>query len=424
MVGISKKEVNSFLASQFGLFEIFSGIKATCLKSIETKDEFYEMSKKIVPNISGIEYEFGEIDSELWNYIYDLDDSRSRINEIVANLGHSDYKEYFLGRVENCFSFVNEISTELKSNNFDWEAIDNLSESLSDFFDKIEIILEANPEDFEDQDIKSALGNIPPQRMAPIEVVVTPEIVERKKEGLFARTSRAVADSAYYAMRDIFSQINDDIQKSNCDPKVKYSSNRCNSEIIKEIDNFNPIIFGINLAIMNSLAQQVKEEFSDVSAAIIISSLSECSKFLRTFDAWVEYEINTIHPDNLDSKISLNIVNLIKNENIFSPELIKAFEELRSDKENLGSVSKKFEYGVIQSVSNLMSALFRAALRFVTESTFRIFDAAKNHAFKIIGGAIVTWVMAHYDAILAIALSSENLRWVKPIIELIKSFAM
>src|SRR5262245_59490091 len=115
-----------------------------------------------------------------WNYVYDIGDHRSFVNEIVINEGLPDHKEYFFRKIEACVVMLNESAVDSKVAGFDWETVDDQREAVERLYEAAEEIIEVNPDELADPEIGEVLANIPPQKAAPVEVTATSDSIRRK----------------------------------------------------------------------------------------------------------------------------------------------------------------------------------------------------------------------------------------------------
>lgn len=415
--------VKRFFEAQFNLFDIYNDICEVCKSDIADAEDqdSYELTKKILGDLIQFEIDFSQFDHDLWNYIYDIDNTRAHINELVSIQGLADHKEYFFRQIEKCVNSLNDVATEIKAAGFEWDDVDKLLYLVEGLYDASEDLIEIDPSELYDPEIVDAIGSIPPQRVAPIEVASTQsQIIQRPRRPFIERLSEKHLQQARSALDGIFSDMLLEIEKTNCDERLKRSLQRCAQELTKPWEEFSPLSLGINISISLSFSRSVVEEFTEGTSSYVLSSILECEKFVRNFSVWREYEKNARNTPVGDTGKLIDIFSNIISSPLFDEIIRDVSHSLSADKKALGVGPEKFEYSILQSVSNLISHVFREVLKYLAELGKSTSQAASKHAGKLLGGALAGWVIANYQSLVEIAESYSFLSWAKPLLELIK----
>ncbi len=276
--------VRNFFVAQFEVFDRVNAILETCRKNIDKTGDIrlHDLSKSIITDLMKFELEFSEFDADLRNYVYNVGDARGVIDQVVTESGLADHKEYFFQRIERCVSDLEDVVTEIKAAGYEWEDVNDLLLSMERLFDASEALIEVDPNDLDDPEFANLVGKIPPQRLAPIEVIVTPSVIKRKPPSTHSNR-QASLEQARRALVEVFGDVKEDISKSNADSRIKNISERILRELDTEFGNFSPIILGINIGMMRTFTSAIIEEFGDVSAAYILSGVNAVRRISEEF---------------------------------------------------------------------------------------------------------------------------------------------
>ncbi|TPI39449.1 hypothetical protein FJ414_10195 [Mesorhizobium sp. B3-1-6] len=418
--------VKKFFEAQFDVFDRINIILEQSRYNIEKTPDVNEraVSSAMLKDLIKFESNFGEFDVELWNYVYDVSDSRELTNQKSIQGGFSDHKEYFFNKIESCVNLLQDVITETSAVGYEWNEVDSLLNSVENLFDACEELIEIDPRDLDDPEVVELFGDIPLQKLAPIEVVASSSLIKRKIPSLAeGRMARSSAQRALVTLSEVISDINDDIQNSNCDIRIKKCSKRMLREISNNYDDFHPISFGINVSIFRSFSSSISEEFGEASAAYILAALVQSEAFLRNFQSWIEYSQNSLVEGVGDSGDLIFVFSKMMDHEVFDADVKVAAKELEADKRETGIAEKKFEYSIFQSVSNVISTALREALLYVAGvvgKTARYIAASVERA---VGVLAVSWLTYNYFSLLQIAEKYEFFKWIKPVIEFVKKYS-
>jgi len=420
---VVEKRLEKFLRAQTSVFQFCEELKQWCAASIEGDYDQanYEVAKHIAKDVAAFEVAFDAFEVEFWNYVEDVDRTRSRVDRMVSQAGMADHKEYFFGKIEACTARLSDVFAEVNAAELDWPFLDELEKSLEGLYDVTEDLIDIDPSRLENSLIAELLAMVPMQRVAPLEVIATPSSIRRKATTrVSSRVDDAHIEQAMLALRGIVGDTCEELNRSNCDPRIRKSFGKCLDEISKARELFSPISFGIYVSVANSFKDIATEEFSPFLGRQVVATLLQCDIFLRNFDAWTEYSRGDLGSATDDSAAALRDFRAMIDEPLFEEDVRTAVELLLEDRRDFGARGK-IDHSIFQSISNTISEVCRQGLRLA--STARrsfssligdtIWDAGKAG----VGLLAVGWIIQHKDALLLLASQYQFLSWIKPVVE-------
>ncbi|MDR6953612.1 hypothetical protein J2X65_002973 [Ancylobacter sp. 3268] len=237
----------SFLDAQEKVFLHCEDIIKFCNESLDGAHNqiLYDVSKVVLKDLVNFSRQFDEFEVEFWNYIFDIDDTKSIIDYKVTTGVFSDHKEYFFSRIERCVSTLNDVITEFGAAGVEWGLLTELEDSLELLFDKTEDLIDIDLSSLKDEDLAELMRMIPPQKAAPIEVISTSKNIKRKELSNYeSRISSKNIQQALIALRESILDAVEEANRSNCDPRLIKYLDRCKEEISKDIEFFLPLNLG------------------------------------------------------------------------------------------------------------------------------------------------------------------------------------
>lgn len=418
-----------FVAAQTSVFAHHKYLVDWCKDSIEGVNDqaSYELARNIFSDVVSFERAFDSFEVEFWNYIENVDDARDRIDSECISLGFADQKEYFFSKIESCVSVLSDVVTEVKASGFEWPFLDELADSLEALFDVTEDLIEVDIKSLSNDEILALLQKIPPQRIAPIELVASGNTFRRKLDTRAeTRISEKDIRSAISALRDVLSETYQEIQGSNCDPRVSKLIARCLSEVNKEFELFSPIQFGIHVGVANQFRAVVKDELGIFLAQQYIATLMQCDLFLQNFKSWSSYVRREEESDVSGGAELIDVFSPVVSEDLFDADIIDAISDLKTDSRSYAE-SRKIDYSIFQSVSNIISEVCRHGLRvlgLVTRSVGAfVADVGRDGMKKSLQVLAYIWLVRHANLLSEIAEKFPFFGWLRPVIEFLKSHA-
>ncbi|MEH6692787.1 MAG: hypothetical protein V7774_16485 [Pseudorhizobium pelagicum] len=330
----AERKLRRFLEAQSLVFEQHQRLTDWCKDSLEGNNNqaSYDVAKRIFKDVVAFERAFEEFEVEFWNYIEDVDDGRDRLDQRVIALGLADHKEYFFSKIEACIARLSDVVTEVHANGFEWQFLDELEDSLEALFDVSEDLIEADIKNLGGGLIAELLEKVPSQRLAPIEVVATSNSLRRRQHVNFAsRIGDSNIRQAATTLREVLSDTYNELQISNCDPRIIKAIGKCLEEVGQEFELFSPITFGIYVGIANGFKEAVSEELSAFLGRQVISSLMQCDIFLRNFPAWSAYSEEEQKAEVADSAELLAKFQTTSNDPVFEEDIREALTDLAVD---------------------------------------------------------------------------------------------
>ncbi|MGY5809009.1 hypothetical protein ACXHXG_14960 [Rhizobium sp. LEGMi198b] len=277
----------------------------------------------------------------------------------------ADHKEYFFGKIETCVSRLGEVITEARAQGYEWDFVEQLESSLEGLYDICEDLIEADLATFRGDDIAELLRQIPPQRLAPLEVFSTADSIRKKADThLQTNVHKVSMRDAAAALSDVLSDGFAELERSNCDPRITKAVAKCLGEISRQFDQFSPIKFGIYLDVANGFKDVLSDELSTFSARLVTSALLQCDIFLRNFQAWSDYS-KAESEQGGDASAALEAFQRAASDRLFDQDIRDALQDLNSDKRDFGERGK-LDYSIFQSISNAVSEACRQGLRFIS----------------------------------------------------------
>jgi len=419
------KIVENFFAAQFEVFDLFNVILAKCENDLSlAKDQSsYDLARSIFKDLLRFETEFGEFDADLWNYVYNIGGYRDVVSQLVIEEGLADHKEYFFRRIERCVSMIEDVVTEIKAFGYEWGDVDQLLDAVEKLFDSSEAIIEVEPNELDDPEIISLVEKIPPQKLAPIEVMVSAVMIKRKPPSLTAIAANKLSlAQAHRALIDAVGDMNDDIISSNCDVRVKRISYRILKEISKEFRDFSPIAFGINLEMLASFSNVITEEFGDAAAAYLLSCIAQCDTFVRNFKLWNEYVENARASDLPSGDSVARILIDITQHDLFAEDVKEAASDLSEEVKDSKIDTNKLRYAVFQSASNVISVAIKESLKYIANLARKGISYVFSTVERAVGTIALSWLLYNYPRLIELSDKYELFRWIKPVVEFIKRY--
>lgn len=423
----AEMKLRRFLDAQTLVFEQHKQLTDWCRESLEGQHDqtHYDLAKRVFKDVVAFENAFEEFEVEFWNYIEDVEGARERLDHQVLALGFADHKEYFFSKIEACIARLSDVVTEVNASGFEWQFLDELENSLEALFDVSEDLIESDISQLGDGLVTELLEKIPPQRVAPLEVVASANSIRRRTDSrLQTRVSDASVRQAAIALHEVLSDTYEELQRSNCDPRIMKAFAKCLNEISGEFELFSPIRFGIYVGVANGFRDAVSEEFSAFLARQVISALMQCDIFLRNFQAWSAYSEEEQKAEASDSMALLVEFQEIAKDPLFDDGIRLALDDLAEDKRDFGT-RKKVDYSVFQSISNVVSEVCRQGLRYIS-LTPRIIssllaETARDGIKATLGVVAVIWLLRYSKFLVSISEQFPFFAWLKPVIEFIKT---
>ncbi len=424
-----EKKLDRFLEAQTEVFELHKSLLEWCRASLdgEYDQRNYDVSKHVLKDVVAFESAFEDFEIEFWNYAADVDNSRACVDNQVLNLGLADHKEYFFSKIEACVSILSEVITEVNATELYWPFLDDLERSLDALYDIAEELIETDQTQLSGDIVSQLLAKIPPQRLAPLEVVATASTIRRKVGGhLESRVGDANMREAANALHDVLLDTYSELQRSNGDPRIRKAFGRCVDEIGREFEFFSPIRFGVYLGIANSFKDVIADEFSVFLAKQVLSTLFQSEIFLRNFNAWKEYSREDEAALLGDSSQALRDFKATAEHRLFDDDVRAALEVMAEDKRNFGERGK-LDYSIFQSISNTISEVCRQGLRFISSAPRAIAslvaETARDGMKTTIGIVAIGWVIRYREFLLSLAERYVFFSWLKPVVEFIMAQA-
>lgn len=419
----AQKKLRRFLDAQTAVFQNCKELGEWCKASIDGQYNQlnYEVAKHVFSDVSKFENAFDQFELDFWNYVEDVDGARNKVDNLVLDQGLADHKEYFFARIEHCVSLLSAVFAEVAGAELEWPFLDELETSLEALYDVAEDLIEADPAELKDQSISDLMGGIPPQRIAPLEVVATSTGICRKvPTHLVTRVDKQVLREGAEALKDILDDACVELEKSNCDPRVRKAFSKCLSEISQDFELFSPVRFGIYVGVANSFKDLAAEEFTEFLARQIISSLMQCDIFLRNFNAWSDYSSDAEKSVMEESASALSEFRAAADDPLFKDDVRLALDSLAEDKRDFGARGK-VDYSIFQSISNAVSEAARLSLRFITSVPRSvgkiIIETARDNVKAGIGLLAFHWMIFNSELLISLATRYPFFAWLKPVVD-------
>jgi len=428
-VKFAEQKLARFIEAQTIVFQNYDYLTEWCRESLAGQNDqaSYDLAKRIFKDVVAFEGAFEDFEVEFWNYIGNIDDTRARVDHRVASQGLADHKEYFFKKIELSITRLGEIVTEVHAQGMQWEFLEDLETSLEGLYDISEDLIEADLQELGRDIIAELLGQIPPQRLAPLEVLATAERIRRKEDThLRTRVHQTSIHDGAAALREVLSDSLEELERSNCDPRIKKAVSRCLGEISQQFEQFSPVKFGIYLDVANGFKDVLSEELSAFSARLVIAALLQCDIFLRNFQAWADY--SAIEKDDMlgDASGTLETFNKAADDPLFGQDVRDALEGLAADKRDFGERGK-IDYSIFQSISNAVSEACRQGLRYISAAPRSVSsllgETARDGVKTAIGLLAVGWVLRFGAMLTDFAAKYPFFGWLKPVVDFIRTHA-
>lgn len=422
-----QKKLRRFLDAQTAVFQSCRELTDWCKDSIEGQynQANYEVAKHVFEDVVRFENAFDDFELDFWNYVEDVDGARNKVDNLVFDQGLADHKEYFFGRIEHCVGLLSEVFAEVAGAELEWPFLDELEYSLEALYDVAEDLIEADPSELKNQSISDLMGKIPPQRIAPLEVVATSTSICRKATThLVTRVDKSVLREGAEALKDVLQDACLELERSNCDPRVRKAFSKCLNEISDDFELFSPVRFGIYVGVANSFKDLANEEFTAFLARQIISALMQCDIFLRNFSAWSDYSSDANKSTMPDGSEVLDEFRPTVDDPLFDDDVRLALDSLAEDKQDFGARGK-VDYSIFQSISNAVSEVARLSLRFISSLPRSvgklILETGRDGVKTGIGVLALHWVLQNSDLLMSFAARYSFFGWLQPVIEFVRS---
>ncbi len=423
------KKLERFLDSQTHVFELHEELLDWCKASLngEHDQRNYDVSKHVLKDVVAFESAFDDFEVEFWNYAGDVDATRAWVDNQVTHLGLADHKEYFFSKIEACVSILSEVITEVSAAELGWPFLYDLERALEDLYDISEELIDTDPSQLSDDLISQLLAKIPPQRVAPLEVVATATKIRRKIGGhVQSRVGDPGMREAAAALHEILLDTYSELERSNCDPRIRKAIGKCVDEISREFELFSPIRFGIYIGVANSFKEVVEIEFTAFLARQVIAALLQSDIFLRNFHAWKEYAREEDAAVLGDSAVVLKDFRATAADPLFDDDVRSALDTMAEDRREFGERGK-IDYSIFQSISNTISEVCRQGLRYISSVpralSSLVVETARDGIKATIGLMAIMWLLKYREVLIALSERHAFFSWLKPVLEFVKAQA-
>ncbi|MBM3092231.1 hypothetical protein GFB56_15605 [Ensifer sp. T173] len=425
----AEKKLKRFLDAQTNVFQLHRELLDWCKASLdgEYDQRNYDVSKHVLKDVIAFEGAFDDFEVEFWNYAADIDGMRASVDSRVLQQGLADHKEYFFSKIEACVSILSEVVTEVSAVGLGWPFLYDLEESLEKLYDISEELIETDPSQMGSDLVLQLLSKVPPQRLAPLEVVATTTNIRRKVDAhLQSRISDVGMREAATALHEVLLDTYTEFERSNGDPRISRALEKCVGEIGRDFELFSPIRFGIYVGVANSFKDVISDEFTASLARQVISALFQCDIFLRNFNAWKEYSRDEEVTAVGDSSAALRDFQKAADDSIFDDDVRAALDDMAEDKRDFGERGK-VDYSIFQSISNSVSEVCRQGLRFLSSLprsvSSLLAETARDGVKSTIGALAVVWLFKYSELLISLSDRYAFFSWLKPVVEFIKTHA-